>query len=61
MKKLNKYKLCPEFHRIPHFNKDISNMTHDDIVSDIPVEFPFNCYIQEKIDGASTGISWLND
>jgi len=31
MRKLNKYKVSPEYQRIPHFNKEISNMTHDDI------------------------------
>lgn len=61
MKRINKRIISPEFHRIPHFNKDISNMTHDDISSDIPINLPIDCYIQEKIDGANMGVSWLND
>lgn len=61
MKKPNKWSVAPEFHRIPHFNKDISNMTHDDITPNTPVPLPLSCFIQEKIDGANMGISWLND
>lgn len=61
MKHLNKRTVSPEFHRIPHFNRDISNMTHDDIVPDLPIDLPLDCFVQEKIDGASMGISWLND
>ena len=61
MRKLNKWVVAPEFHRIPHFNKDISNMTHDDICTESEIQFPIKCYVQEKIDGANMGISWLND
>lgn len=61
MRKLNKYKVSPEYQRIPHFNKEISNMTHDDIQLESKVDFPINCWVQEKIDGANLGISWLND
>lgn len=61
MKKLNKRMVSPEFHRIPHFSRDISNMTHDDIVPDLPIQFPIECWVQEKIDGANMGVSWLND
>ena len=53
--------LSPEYRRIPHFNKEISKMTHDDIQLEIPIEFPFNAYISEKIDAANCAISWLND
>jgi hypothetical protein len=61
MKKLNKRMVSPEFHRIPHFSRDISNMTHDDIVPDLPIQFPIECWVQEKIDGANMGVSWLNE
>ena len=61
MRKLNKRMVSPEFHRIPHFSRDISNMTHDDIVPDLPIQFPIECWVQEKIDGANMGVSWLND
>lgn len=61
MKSLTKYNISPEYIRIPHFNKDISNMTFDDIELDTPVQFPLECYEEEKIDGASMGISWYKD
>jgi RNA ligase len=61
MKQLTKRGVAPDFHRIPHFDKNISNMTHDDIVPDLPIDLPITCYVQEKIDGANMGISWLND
>lgn len=60
MKKINKWTVAPEFHRIPHLNRQISNMTHDDIVPDLPIGLPLECHFQEKIDGASMGVSWLN-
>jgi hypothetical protein len=47
----NLYNIAPEFHRIPHFNKEISQMTHDDIQLESPVEFPLECFVQEKVDG----------
>jgi len=43
--------LSPEYRRIPHFNKEISQMTHDDIQLETPIEFPFSAYISEKVDG----------
>jgi len=52
--------ISPDYCRIPHFSKEISNMTHDDIELDIPMQFPFECHIQEKIDGANMGISWVD-
>ena len=58
MKNLSKYKIAPEFHRIPHLNKDISKATHDDIVLDENIKFPLECYVQEKIDGANMGVSF---
>ena len=61
MKRLTKRSVAPDYHRIPHLNKLISNMTHDDIVPDLPIDLPLTCFVQEKIDGANMGISWLND
>ena len=61
MRKLNKYNLSPEYHRIPHFNREISNMTHDDIELESPVSFPLDCWTQEKVDGANMGVAWLNN
>ena len=58
MKTISKYKIAPEFHRIPHLNKEISKATHDDIVLDDAIKFPLECYVQEKIDGANMGISF---
>lgn len=58
MKKLTKRNISPDYQRIPHFNRDISNMTHDDIELEVPMEFPFECFVQEKIDGANFGVSW---
>ena len=52
--------IAPDFHRIPHFNRQISQMTHDDIELESPVEFPLECYIQEKVDGANMGVSWTS-
>ena len=54
-------KISPEYPRIPHFNKEISNMTHDDVSLDYDVRFPVDCYVEEKIDGSSMGVSWYND
>jgi atypical dual specificity phosphatase len=53
--------LSPEYRRIPHFNKEISQMTHDDIQLETPIEFPFSAYISEKVDGANVGLAWLNE
>lgn len=61
MKTLSNNKISPEYPRIPHFNKEISNMTHDDISLDTPVSFPIDCHFQEKIDGSNCRISWNND
>jgi atypical dual specificity phosphatase len=55
---ISKYKVAPEFHRIPHLNKEISQMTHDDIVLGDNIKFPFECYVQEKVDGANMGVSF---
>lgn len=52
--------IAPDYWRIPHFNKDISNMTHDDIELESPIDFPLECYVQEKVDGANMGISWCD-
>jgi atypical dual specificity phosphatase len=61
MKKISKRQVAPDYHRIPHFNKEISNMTHDDIMLETDIQFPIECWVQEKLDGANTGIGWLND
>ena len=52
--------IAPDYQRIPHFNKSISNMTHDDIELFAPVSFPLDCYVQEKVDGANMGVSWTS-
>ena len=52
--------IAPDYPRIPHLSKDISNMTHDDITTNHEIEFPFECWIQEKIDGANMGVSWTD-
>jgi hypothetical protein len=31
--------IAPDYWRIPHFNKEISNMTHDDIELESPIDF----------------------
>ena len=53
--------LSPEYRRIPHFNKEISKMTHDDMELETPIPFPFSAYISEKVDAANVGISWYDD
>lgn len=50
--------IAPDYWRIPHFNKEISNMTHDDIELESPIDLPLECFIQEKVDGANMGVSW---
>lgn len=50
--------ISPEYPRIRHFNKEISNMTHDDITVDEKIIFPLECWISEKVDGANSGFSW---
>lgn len=52
--------IAPDYQRIPHFNRQISQMTHDDIELESPVEFPLECWIQEKVDGANMGVSWTS-
>jgi hypothetical protein len=52
--------ISPDYQRIPHFNRQISQMTHDDIELESPVEFPLECWIQEKVDGANMGVSWTS-
>lgn len=59
MKQINNlYNISPEYPRIAHLDKNISNMTHDDILID--VELPFEGYVQEKVDGSNVGVSWLD-
>lgn len=56
----NLYNLAPEYPRIPHFSKSISNMTHDDIEINSKISFPITAYMQEKVDGANMGVSWTS-
>lgn len=60
MKRRNKREISPEYPRIPHFNKEISQMTHDDIFIEEDIRFPLECYVQEKIDGSCVGASWYD-
>ncbi len=60
MKTLNNWRIAPDYPRIPHLSKDISNMANDDIVLG-DVAFPITAEYQEKVDGANLGISWNND
>lgn len=52
--------IAPDYQRIPHFNRQISQMTHDDIELESPVDFPLDCWIQEKVDGSNMGVSWTS-
>jgi atypical dual specificity phosphatase len=61
MRKLHKRQIAPDYHRIPHYNSEISNMTHDDIQLEIDIQFPIECWVQEKIDGANLGVSFVDD
>jgi atypical dual specificity phosphatase len=56
----NLYNLAPEYPRIPHLDKKISNMTHDDIQLDGKIQFPITGWFQEKLDGANMGVSWTS-
>ena len=56
----NLYKTAPEYPRIPHLDKSISNMTHDDIQRESNIIFPITGWVQEKIDGANCGMSWTS-
>lgn len=56
----NLYSLVPEYPRIPHLDKNISNMTHDDIVLSNGIDFPFEGFVQEKLDGANLAVSWTS-
>lgn len=56
----NLYSLAPEYPRIPHLDKKISNMTHDDIQIEDKIQFPITGWVQEKLDGASMGVSWTS-
>ena len=52
--------ISPDYPRIPHLDKAISNMTHDDIQLESNIEFPLTGWVQEKIDGANMGVSWTS-
>ena len=53
--------IAPDYPRIPHLDKNISKMTHDDILSDNAIVYPIEGYVQEKIDGANLGVSWYKN
>lgn len=57
---MNLFSISPEYPRIPHFNGNISKMTHDDISLEENT-FPIEGYVQEKIDGSNMGVSWYDD
>ena len=52
--------IAPDYPRIPHFSKAISNMTHDDILTESNIQFPLTGWVQEKVDGANMGVSWIS-
>lgn len=52
--------IAPDYQRIPHLSKSISQMTHDDIEVEGNITFPLECWVQEKIDGANMGVSWTS-
>lgn len=60
MKRFNKRHVAPEYLRIPHLNKEISNMTHDDLMLETSIEFPVTYDVQEKVDGANMGTSFVD-
>lgn len=59
-KNINFRKISPDYPRIPHLNNEVSKMTFDDIELGYKIKFPFNCYVQEKVDGSNMGISWID-
>lgn len=52
--------IAPDYPRIPHLDKSISQMTHDDILSN-NIQYPIVGYVQEKIDGSNMGVSWYDN
>src|ERR1035437_9315553 len=52
--------LAPDYPRIRHLDKSISNMTHEDIVLETSIQFPITGWVQEKIDGSNMGVSWTS-
>lgn len=56
----NLRKISPDYPRIPHMDKSISQMTHDDILLD-GYKYPIDCYVQEKMDGSNMGVSWYDE
>ncbi len=52
--------IAPDYPRIPHLDKSISNMTHDDIELESVISFPFTGWVQEKLDGSNMGVSWTS-
>lgn len=56
----NLKRISPDYPRIAHLDSRISKMTHDDIVIETDIKYPFTCYESEKLDGANLGISWVD-
>lgn len=46
------------FHRIPHLSS-LSNIGEGDLIESNLI-FPLNCHIQEKVDGANVGMSFID-
>ncbi len=57
---INLKNIAPDYPRIPHLDKSISKMTHDDILVD-GFNYPIDGYMQEKIDGSNMGVSWYDN
>lgn len=53
--------ISPEYPRIAHLDKNISNITMDDVILDAEIEFPIEGFVQEKVDGANMGATWSED
>lgn len=49
--------IAPDYPRIPHL-VGVSNLYDDDI--EVDVEFGKDGYVQEKVDGANSGVSWMD-
>lgn len=56
--------IAPDYPRIAHLCKEISNAANDDVIalsSVADIVFPFTCYVQEKLDAANVGVSWNDE
>lgn len=50
--------IAPDYPRIPHLSKNISNISLDDEVYDDTLIFPLTYWVGEKVDGANTRIGF---